>query len=226
MILEVFSGTDRNVNSHPDNSFCCYRLREGREEKVCVLYDKIQGNELMFEHNYSSGLIEKTYFSLFSSLSKELKKGMSFSQKISSYFILDVNNNCIGKITHKIYKLKNHKLTNFTTIIFQYKNVEYEIFKVGFRQEGQYYIVYENDINVAIIDILHYRVYSIDDRYELLHIIMYHYLNEVYGKVEPPSTYATLWTPYQEIRDKFNPEFIKQVKMAEGMMDLKESYYD
>lgn len=226
MILYVYKGLDKDTKEFKDHTFSCYRVSDRGEEKICVMKDMIEGNEQIFEHHYVDGNVEKTYFSLTSELSKQLRKGLTLFQGANAHFVLDENNQCIGRVFLKSNKLKKHLILTYNSEIFQYKNNEYESCEIGFRRDGQYYVVYENGVNIAVIENVYYlssnlcyKIYSTKEAPELLHLAATYFLDRIYSPRKHPSDVGSLWTPYKEIREKFNPEFINTVKMMDGIID-------
>lgn len=224
MILYIYNGTSKDTKEFKDRTFSCYRVSDRGEEKICVMKDMIEGNEQIFEHHYSDGRIEKTYFSLLSPLSRQLRKGLTLFQSPAAHFVLDENNQCIGRVFLKSNKLKEHKRLTYNSEIFQYKNNEYESCEIGFRRDGQYYVIYENGVNIAIIENVYYyssnlsyKIYSTKEAPELLHLVATYFLDRIYSPRRVPSDVGSLWTPYKEIRDLYNPNFIPYVKLLEGV---------
>lgn len=225
MIINVYKGLDKDTKEFKGHTFSCYRVSDRGEEKICVMKDMIEDNEQIFEHHYSDGSVEKTYFSLTSSLSRQLRKGLTWFQAPNAHFVLDENNQCIGRMFLKDNKLKTHKMLTYYSEIFQYKDKEYESCEIGFRFAGQYYVIFENGVNVAVIENviykptnLCYKIYSTKEAPELLHLIAMYFLDKVYSPRKHPSDVGSLWTPYKEIRELYDPNFIPYVKSLEGVL--------
>lgn len=246
MIIKVYAGNDRNqykdslIRTNEVSGFVCYRLSDRGEEYLCSVKDCIEGNEQILEVTHLDGSIEKDYFSLLSKFSKDLKKTLSWDHRYqvpNAHFVLNGNNGCVGRWFMKVNKLKNHKLLTYTSEIFQYKNREYEACEIGLQEKGIYYVIFENGKNVAIIDITYHKkggiaftIYSLEDRPELIHLAMIYYLDRIYsslregcGDPDHPGGFrsirdlGTLLTPYKEIRELYNPNFIPYVKSLDGV---------
>lgn len=246
MIIKIYVGNDRNkyknslIKNPEAPGFTCYRLSNRGEECFCSVKNCIEGNEQVLEVKYPDGHIEKDYCSLLSKFSKDLKKKLSWDHRYqvpNAHFVLNGNNGCVGRWFMKVNKLKNHKLLTYTSEIFQYKNREYEACEVGLQEKGIYYVIFENGKNVAIIDITYHKkggiaftIYSLEDRPELIHLAMIYYLDRIYsslregcGDPDHPGGFrsirdlGTLLTPYKEIRELYNPNFIPYVKSLDGI---------
>ena len=143
MIIKIYAGNDRNqykdslIRTNEVSGFVCYRLSDRGEEYLCSVKNCIEGNEQILEVTHLDGSVEKDYFSLLSPLSRQLRKGLTLFQSPAAHFVLDENNQCIGRVFLKSNKLKEHKRLTYNSEIFQYKNNEYESCEIGFRRDGQ-----------------------------------------------------------------------------------------
>ena len=230
MIIKIYAGNDRNqykdslIRTNEVSGFVCYRLSDRGEEYLCSVKNCIEDNEQILEVTHLDGSVEKDYFSLLSPLSRQLRKGLTLFQSPAAHFVLDENNQCIGRVFLKSNKLKEHKRLTYNSEIFQYKNNEYESCEIGFRRDGQYYVIYENGVNIAIIENVYYyssnlsyKIYSTKEAPELLHLVATYFLDRIYSPRRVPSDVGSLLTPYKEIRELYNPNFIPYVKSLDGV---------
>ena len=230
MIIKIYAGNDRNqykdslIRTNEVSGFVCYRLSDRGEEYLCSVKNCIEDNEQILEVTHLDGSVEKDYFSLLSPLSRQLRKGLTLFQSPAAHFVLDENNQCIGRVFLKSNKLKEHKRLTYNSEIFQYKNNEYESCEIGFRRDGQYYVIYENGVNIAIIENVYYyssnlsyKIYSTKEAPELLHLVATYFLDRIYSPRRVPSDVGSLLNPYKEISELYNPNFIPYVKSLDGV---------
>lgn len=228
MIINIYNGLEKSPKQFTDLSKCCYRVTPAGEYKIAVLADKIQGNERIFELQYNNGYIEKTYYSLLSPLSKQLKKGMqgmSFFEKTTAYFVLDGNNKCLGKSFQKINKLKNHKRITFNSEVFQYGNKVYDSARIK-TNNGLFYVVFRDGKNIAVIHNRYtensnivFTIYSSEEAPELIHLAVRYFFTEIYDHTRDDS-YGNCQavTVPKEMQNLYDPNFIPYVKSLEGIM--------
>lgn len=224
MIINIY---DNKFNINDKVSWKC-TIGSKNNEAIATINDYTKNNELIFKCDYYTEYREQLYFSMTSQKSRQLKQGLAFSEKQNAYFILTENDECVGKIIFKNSKIKGHLLLSYPYNVFYYKNRIYEFWEIGFGNEGYYFVVYENNKIIGIIeycrpssnDVPRYIIYLLEERLELLHLIPYWYIKSDYSRcdgnrhsnVRP----ASIWTPYKEIRDKFDPRFIEYVKSLEN----------
>lgn len=222
MIIE-FINKDRNRNPF----LIAYKTINGKKEYLCTVFDRIEGNEQIMLYDFGN-YNEKLYFSILSPKGKRLLENTKPIQRLSTYFVLDDNDNCIGEINYEPYKLQKHIILNYHIIIFKYREKKYDIFEIGFgNKDGQYFCVYKDNQLIAVFQNNYpneygkalYTIYSQDnDAIELSFLAAYWFLKREYryNAEQGSSRYITM---YKEIKDKYDPEFINRIKQIDGFND-------